>query len=205
MARRPAWPRLRRPASLAFCALAALAAACVGTPRPSPPHPATVAAAVRVLEREMDESLARGPGYSLTELEGLIAAHALGEEGAAAAELWVAEIRDQYRARRRRMQVALEAEVGQYDRARIEVILGRRRSLLPDSPRGAPDAHWRAAVSFLNTQAHRRGKMDALCAAMDSTPSAWRERHPERAPFTFERFGIDAARIASWCATRDLP
>ena len=84
MAGRPAWPGWRRVALLAFCALATLPAACVGTLRPSPPHPAAVAAAVRVLERQMDESLERGPGYSLTELEGLIAAHALGEEGAAA-------------------------------------------------------------------------------------------------------------------------
>ena len=47
--------------------------------------------------------------------------------------------------------------------------------------------------------------MDALCAAMESTPPAWRARYPERAPFTFERFGIDAPRIAEWCAARDLP
>lgn len=202
MAGLPAWPGRRRLALLAFCALATLAAACVDTRRFVRPHPAAVEAAVLVLERQMVESLS-GRSYSLTELEGLMAAHALGEEGADAARLWDAEIRRQYRARRLTMQETLEAEVRQYDRARIAVILGRRRSLLPDAPRGAPDERWRTAVSFLNTQTYRRGKMDALCAAMDSTPPAWRVRYPERAPFTFERFGIDAAGIATWCAARD--
>lgn len=205
MAGLPARPGQRRLALLALCALATLPAACVDTRRSARPRPADVAAAVLVLERQMEESLREGPAYSLTELEGLRAALALGEEGANAARLWDAEIRGHYLVRRRTMQVALEAEVRQYDRARIAVILGRRRSLLPDAPRGAPDERWRTAVSFLNTQTYRRGKMDALCAAMDSTPPAWRDLHPERAPFTFERFGIDAARIAAWCAARDLP
>lgn len=201
---RPGWSHL---ALLTLCALATLAAACADAPRPASAglHTDAVQAAILVLERQMDESLEAGPPRSLTELDGLRAAMALGAEGTEAARLWDAEIRRHYRGRRWTMQLALESEVRRYEPARIEVILGRRRSLLPDAPGGAPDEQWRTAVSFFNTQAYRRGKTAALCSAMDSTPSAWRARYPDRAPFTFERFGIDAARIATWCESRDLP
>ena len=124
MAGLPAWPGRRRPELLALCALATLPAACAGTPRPVPPHPSTVAAAVRVLERQMDENLKHGRSYSLTELEGLSRLMLWERKARDAARLWDAEVRAQYRARRRAMRAALEAEVRDYDRARIEVILG---------------------------------------------------------------------------------
>jgi hypothetical protein len=190
-------------ARLALFALAALPVACASVGGPAPVPPVDLEAALIVLEREMEASLANGPGQSLTELEGLIAAYATGAEGGDAASLWRAEIRRQYRFRRRTMRVDLDEEVQGYDRARIGVILGRRSSLLPDALPGPPDARWRMAVSFHNTRAYRLASMDALCASMRSTPRAWAARYPRRAPFTFQRFGIDAPRIAGICAARD--
>jgi hypothetical protein len=192
--------RLRAAMLRTFCvwALAAGATGCVNTA--GPPGRGHVvlgtdaAAVLNGLEREMAASLANGHAYSLTQIEGMTAAHGRGAEGDDAAALWDAEIQRHYRSRRFAMARALRAEVETYDDATLAHIVAEAR-----------DERLRQAHGFFNSQTYRRAAIDSLCAAMASTPRAWARLYPRRAPFSFPRFGIDEARIMGWCAARDRP
>ena len=146
--------------------------------------------------------MVNGPGYTLTQLEGMIAAGARGAEGDDAAALWDREIKRHYRSDRRALSIALEDEV--WDRhSQIGHIIAEMPA--PDGANAGsgdfPEGRWRQAISFFNSRAYRRAHDRAICASLRSTPRAWSSHYPRRAPFTFERFGIDAARNRTLCAS----
>jgi hypothetical protein len=151
----------------------------------------------------MEASLVNGPSRSITQLEGMLRAHAMGEEGADAASLWDKEIQRYYRSHSRALGRALEYEV----RDRHSVI-GHAIVEMPIAPAltsqsdDFPDERSRLAISFFNTRAYRRAHIRAICASLASTPRAWSARYPNRARFSFQRFGIDEPLIRTWCEAR---
>lgn len=189
---------------LCLAALATIPAGCAGVDRPVGQrrlaYEAHVAAVLDRLRAEMAASLVNGPARSLTQLEGMIAAYAMGEEGADAAALWDEEIQRHYRAHGRAMAVALEDEARDRYSAIGHAIAGMP---MPDAsvarPGDFPDERSRQATSFFNSRAYRRAHLRAICAALASTPRAWSARYPERAPLSLQRFGIDEPSIRSWC------
>lgn len=149
---------------------------------------------------QVEQGLANGPGYGLTELEGLNAAIAKGAEGRDAAALWGDEIKRHFRTQRRPMLDGLRAELSVIGPERVEQIIqayAPRAAGDPAQARAAEQA--RVQHSTWNTFTYRWVRSEATCASLSSTPEASRRLYPDRAPFTFERFGIDEPRLAQWC------
>lgn len=189
---------------LCLAALATMPAACTSIAHDGHRHAVAsesrIAAALALWRPQVEQGLANGPGYGLTELEGLNAAIARGVEGRDAAALWDDEIKRHFRNRRKPMLDGLRAELRVIGPERVEQIIQAY------TPRTAGDAaqaraaeQARAQYSTWNTFTYRWLRSEATCASLSSTPEAWRRLYPDRAPFTFERFGIDEPRLAEWC------
>jgi hypothetical protein len=202
---RPRYARRLRAALIRMAcltALATMAAGCAGTDRPAGARGGAyrghVEAVLGRLRAEMAASLVSGPSRSLTQLEGMLGAHAMGEEGADAAALWDREIRRHYRSHSRALSAALEDEVRDRRSAIGHAIA---QMPMPDPARSGDfaDERSRRAISFFNSRAYRRAHIRAICASLASTPRAWAALHPRRAPLSLQRFGIDEPRIRRWC------
>ena len=210
MTRANATRRRRLPAvrQALLAALIGVAAGCATGENPSRrPGAATddgVSTALRLWRSQAESSLAEGPGYTLTQLDGMIAAANLGGEGEDAAAVWDEEVKRHFRSRRSFIFDGLRTELASYPAERIARIVA---AFAPPEGTGAAadSAAERTALSFLNSRTYRGAHIAAICDSLDSTATAWRVRYPDRAPFTFERFRIDEPRLRSWCPAATAP
>lgn len=71
-------------------------------------------------------------------------------------------------------------------------------------PEGTRDKEGEPVTGFriwdiYRTEAKRRASSSAACASLITTPRRWAALYPDRAPFTFERFGIDRHQLKVEC------
>jgi hypothetical protein len=162
---------------------------------------AKIAAILERATRELESQMADGPDYRLTELRGMDAANKLGSEGKDASILWEQEINRHYRERKAITLRDISQEIASYDAAYLASILavyvpGAVNSNWNESDPAKPLLKW----GIRYTQAYGRAHDAADCRSLETTPLAWHRLYPDRAPFTFERFGIDEPLIRRWCS-----
>ena len=163
---------------------------------------AKVSAIAAQAGRELKSQMADGPDYFLTELQGMAAAIKLGSEGKDASVLWEHEINRHYREGQQQALLAIHKEISTYDPKWIDSILA---AYVPN----AVNRHWKGRKvnnpetgwGLRDFNAARTAHFAADCKSLESTPEVWRQRYPEREPFTFKRFGIDEPLIPRWCAS----
>jgi hypothetical protein len=195
-----------------FCLIlssAAIVSACSHgeTEAPMPQAPPTKAdRAYTYMLPWVDEALAQGPAYGLSELQWMDRANRLGEEGKIASALFDDERKRHFRKRRGRILADLRTELGRMPDANLDDLLAVTR------PHEAGDAELHLNNPHMKNwslywmEALHAALRATSCAAMATTPRAWARLYPDREPFAFERFkGSRAWLRYSYCPKQRRP